>query len=204
MGCAYNRNLRKGRSKITVKYEIKMKELLQLFWAFFKIGSLTFGGGYAMLPMLEREISVKYKWATLEELVDYFAIGQCTPGVIAVNTATFVGYKRRGVVGGIVATLGVITPSIIIITSIASILELIMGNAVVQHAFSGISVAVCALMVQSVIKMGKSGIKDIFGAVIALLSFGVSMFLKVSPIIIVLCAGVCGAVYRTLTVKGDK
>ncbi|MBQ3593435.1 MAG: chromate transporter [Clostridia bacterium] len=179
-----------------------MKELLQLFWAFFKIGSLTFGGGYAMLPMLERELADRYKWVTLEEIVDYFAIGQCTPGVIAVNTATFVGHKKRGVIGGIVATLGVITPSLIIITAIASVLELVMGNAVVQHAFSGISVAVCALMVQSVIKMGKSGIKNIFGIVVALASFCASMFLKVSPIIIVLCAGVCGAVYKA--VKGEK
>ena len=180
-----------------------MKELLLLFWAFFKIGSLTFGGGYAMLPMLEREISVKYKWATLEELVDYFAIGQCTPGVIAINTATFVGYKRRGVIGGIIATLGVVTPSIIIITAIASILELIMGNAVVQHAFAGISVAVCALMMQSVIKMGKSGIKDIFGIVVTLLSFCASLFFGVSPIIIVLCAGILGAAYKAVK-EGKK
>ena len=179
-----------------------MKELLQLFWAFFKIGSLTFGGGYAMLPMLERELADRYKWVTLEEIVDYFAIGQCTPGVIAVNTATFVGHKKRGVIGGIVATLGVITPSLIIITAIASVLELVMGNAVVQHAFSGISVAVCALMVQSVIKMGKSGIKNIFGIVMSVAAFCASMFLKVSPIIIVLCAGVCGAVYKA--VKGEK
>lgn len=181
-----------------------MKELLQLFWAFFKIGSLTFGGGYAMLPMLERELADRYKWVTLEELVDYFAIGQCTPGVIAVNTATFVGYKRKGAAGGILATLGVITPSIIIITAIASVLELIMGNTVVQHAFSGISVAVCALMVQSVIKMGKSGIKNIFGAVTALLAFCSSVFLKISPIIIVVCAGIAGAVYMSLTKKGEK
>lgn len=181
-----------------------MKEFLQLFWAFFKIGSLTFGGGYAMLPMLERELVVRYKWVTLEELVDYFAIGQCTPGVIAVNTATFVGYKKKGVIGGIFATLGVITPSIIIITAIASVLQLIMGNAVVQHAFAGISVAVCALMVQSVIKMGKSGIKNTFGVIIALLSFCASVFFKVSPIIIVICAGVAGAVYKAVTAKGDK
>ena len=92
-----------------------MKVLFDLFRAFFTIGALTFGGGYAMLPMLEREIVVKHKWCKQEDLLNYFAIGQCTPGIIAVNTATFVGYKVKGIIGGIIATLGVVTPSIVII-----------------------------------------------------------------------------------------
>ena len=95
-----------------------MKELLKLFLAFAKIGAVTFGGGYAMLPILQRDIVAKHKWATEDELLDYFAIGQCTPGVIAVNTATFVGYKNKGILGGIFATLGVVFPSIVIITII--------------------------------------------------------------------------------------
>ena len=100
-----------------------MHELWELYRSFFTIGALTFGGGYAMLPMLERELVEKHRWVTQEEILNYFAIGQCTPGVIAVNTATFVGYKLRKVVGGIVATLGVISPSIVIIVTIAALLS---------------------------------------------------------------------------------
>ena len=136
-----------------------MKVLFDLFRAFFTIGALTFGGGYAMLPMLEREIVSKHKWATNEELLNYFAIGQCTPGVIAVNTATFVGYKVKGVIGGIVATLGVVAPSILIITVIAMVLQNFMDIVWVQHAFAGIRVAVCALITISVVKLFKSNVK---------------------------------------------
>ena len=178
-----------------------IKELALLYAAFFRIGLFTFGGGYAMLPMLEREIVEKYKWANMEEIMNYFAIGHCTPGVIAVNTATFIGYNRKGIVGGIAATLGVISPSLIIISLIASVLEMVMGYTAVQHAFAGISVAVCALLVQSLVKMGKSGIKNIFGAVLAPAAFCASLFLGVSPIIIVVSAGVAGIVYNVIKEK---
>ena len=135
-----------------------MKELLTLFGLFFKIGIMTFGGGYAMLPMLERELVTKHNFVTTEEILDYFAVGQCTPGVIAVNTATFIGYKRKGIIGGIFTTLGVITPSLIIISLLATVLQALAGNSIVENAFAGISVAVSALIVQAVIKMTKSGI----------------------------------------------
>lgn len=105
-----------------------MKELISLYWAFFRIGGLTFGGGLTMLPMLKYELVEKNGWVTEEELIDCYAIGQCTPGIIAVNTATFVGYKKRGVIGGIISTLGMISPSIVIITLIALCLEQFMDN----------------------------------------------------------------------------
>ena len=105
-----------------------MKLYLELFWAFFQIGALTFGGGYAMLPMIQKEIVEKHNWATDDEIIDYFAIGQLTPGVIAVNTATFVGYKTKGTLGGIIATLGVVTPSVMIITIIAASLKGILSG----------------------------------------------------------------------------
>ena len=111
-----------------------MQILWTLYRAFFMIGALTFGGGYAMLPMLEREIVAKHKWATQEEILDYFAIGQCTPGIIAVNTATFVGYKQKGIIGGIVATLGVVSPSIVIIMVIAAVLTNFMDARPVPPA----------------------------------------------------------------------
>ena len=122
-----------------------MKELFDLFWTFCKIGALTFGGGYAMLPLIQREIVENKKWSTEKEILDYYAVGQCTPGVIAVNTATFIGYKLRGIIGGIVATLGVIFPSIVIILIIATFLQNFADLAIVQSAFAGIRVAVVAL-----------------------------------------------------------
>ena len=178
-----------------------MKELIKLFFTFFRIGAFTFGGGYAMLPMLEREIVVKNKWATMDEIMDYFAIGQCTPGIIAVNTATFIGYKQKKIPGGIIATLGVVAPSVIIISLIATILHGISDNPIVQHAFTGIGVAVCAILLQAIIKLAKSGVKDTFTLIVALCSLCLSLFLKLSPIIIVVLVGIAGIVYKSSTAK---
>ena len=132
-----------------------MKELLKLFLIFAKIGSFTFGGGYAMLPMIQREIVDKNGYATEQEVLDYYAIGQLTPGVIAVNVATFIGMKRKGMLGAAFATFGVVFPSIVIITAIALILRNFMDIQLVQYAFSGIRVAVIALIVKTVITVTK-------------------------------------------------
>ena len=172
-----------------------MKVLFDLFRAFFTIGALTFGGGYAMLPMLEREIVSKHKWATSEELLNYFAIGQCTPGVIAVNTATFVGYKVKGVIGGIVATLGVVTPSILIITVIALVLQNFMDILWVQHAFAGIRVAVCALITISVVKLFKSNVKQHWHIALAIIAFVVVALLKLSPVYVVVACAVLSFIF---------
>ena len=117
-----------------------MKQYWELFLAFARVGVMTFGGGYAMIPILEREIVDKHGWATEEELMDYYAVGQCTPGIIAVNTATFIGYKLLGAPGGIVATLGVIFPSVVIITVIAGVLKTFAEVPAVKSAFAGIRV----------------------------------------------------------------
>ena len=137
-----------------------MKELIDLFLTFARIGGLTFGGGYAMLPIIQKEVVEKRKWATEQEVADYYAIGQCTPGVIAVNTATFIGYKNKGILGGIVATLGVVFPSIIIISIIAMFISNFADLEVVKYAFSGIRVCVCVLIINAVIKLGKTSIID--------------------------------------------
>ena len=137
-----------------------MREIIKLFLAFAKIGAVTFGGGYAMLPILQRDIVKKHGWATDEELVDYFAIGQCTPGIIAVNTATFIGYKQKGVWGGIFATLGVIFPSIVIISIIAAFITNYAELPVVRYAFNGIRVCVCILILNVVLKLSKSSLVD--------------------------------------------
>lgn len=178
-----------------------MKELFTLFGLFFKIGIMTFGGGYAMLPMLERELVIKKKYVTMEEIMDYFAVGQCTPGVIAVNTATFIGYKRKGIAGGIFATIGVVTPSVLIITLLASVLQLIAGNEITRHAFAGISVAVCALIVQAILKLAKSGIKNAFTLGIAVAAFVSSFVFGVSPILVIVVSAVVGVIIKRIVDK---
>ena len=172
-----------------------MKVLFDLFRAFFTIGALTFGGGYAMLPMLEREIVTKRSWVTNEELLNYFAIGQCTPGIIAVNTATFVGYKIKGVIGGIAATLGVVAPSMVIITIIAMVLEHFMDIIWVQNAFAGIRVAVCALITVSVVKLFKSNVKQHWHIALAIIAFVVVALLKLSPVYVVVACAVLSFIF---------
>ena len=179
-----------------------MKELLDLFFTFARIGGLTFGGGYAMLPMLQKEVVEKRGWATNEELMDYYAIGQCTPGIIAVNTATFIGNKTRGVLGGIVATLGVVFPSLIIITIIAAFISNFAELAIVKHAFAGIRVCVFVLILNAVVKLGKSSIKDAVTLGIFLVVLVGSLLLDVSPIIFVLFAAVIGILAQVMLKKG--
>ena len=139
----------------------KMKIYLDLFLSFFKIGALTFGGGYAMLPMFKRELVEKHGWCTEEDILDYYAIAQCTPGVIAVNTASFIGFRKKGVLGAICATLGVVCPSILIITVIAAFISSFADNKYVKYAFEGIRVAVCALVSVTVYGLFKKNVKDI-------------------------------------------
>ena len=170
-------------------------KLFDLFLTFARIGGLTFGGGYAMLPMLQKEVVENKKCATEEELLDYYAVGQCTPGVIAVNVATFIGQKLRGVIGGIVATLGVVAPSFVIILLLATLINHFAEYAVVAHALAGIRVAVAALIVSAIVKLWKKGIKDALGVVIFGVVVLLSLVLNVSPIIIVVIAMLFGILY---------
>ena len=163
-----------------------------LYLTFARIGVCTFGGGYAMLPILQREVVENRHWATEDELMDYYAIGQCTPGVIAVNTSTFIGCKTHGILGGIAATAGMITPSLIIITIIAAFIQQFAHLAVVQHAFAGIRIAVCALVLQSVWKMAKKGVVDVPTSVILLVTFAAVAFFGVSPVVMVIVAAIAG------------
>ena len=176
-----------------------MREYLELVVAFFKVGILTFGGGYAMLPMLQREIIEKRKWATEDEILNYYAIGQCTPGIIAVNTATFIGNKQKGVLGGFLATLGIILPSLIIITLIASLLQNFSDIVAVQHALAGVRVAVVVLVAYSVVKLMKSAVKDGIGWLIFLLTFAVAVIFDLSPVLIVVVAGAAGVLAKHFT-----
>lgn len=179
-----------------------MNIYLDLFVTFAKVGVCTFGGGYAMLPILQREVVEKKGWATDEELSDYYAIGQCTPGIIAVNTATFIGHKYKGIPGGILTTLGVIFPSIVIISVIAAFLSNFADIPVVRHALNGVNACVVALIANSVIKLGKSSIKDHVTAGIFLAALVLAFFFGLSPVIIVVCAGLAGYVARRLAGLG--
>ena len=181
-----------------------MKTLLQLFLIFARIGGFTFGGGYAMLPMLQKELVENKGWTTNEELMDYYAIGQCTPGIIAVNVATFVGYKTKGIIGGIFATLGVITPSLIIVGIIAAFISGFQDYEVVQWAFSGIRAAVVALILSAMWKIAKKSIVDIFAFVIFLLVAVLSYCTDISPAVFVIVAGVCGLILNGTGIRKPK
>ena len=181
-----------------------MKMLLKMFFAFAKIGAVTFGGGYAMLPILQRDIVNKHGWATDEELMDYFAIGQCTPGVIAVNTATFIGMKQRGFWGAVFATLGVVSPSVLILTIIAAFVTNYADIPAVAHAFSGIRACVCVLILNAVLKLRKGALKDKWTYMIFGVVFALSLFLDVSTAILVVLSGVAGLVIKNLSKEEVK
>ena len=167
-----------------------MSELFDLFKTFCRIGGLTFGGGYAMLPMLEKEVVENRKWATSEELLDYYAVGQTTPGIIAVNTATFIGYKVKGIMGALFATMGVVFPSLVIIMIIATSLQSFSKYEVVQNAFSGVAV----LILNAIIKLWKNSVIDKVGIVIFALTFICGALLKISSIYIVISAAILGLI----------
>ena len=179
-----------------------MKELIDLFIAFAKVGVMTFGGGYAMIPILEREIVDKRGWASSEELMDYYAVGQCTPGVIAVNTATFIGQKRRGIMGGIIATLGVVFPSLVIITLIAGILTIFAEIPQVEQAFAGIRVCVCVLIFNAVTKLWKKSVTDKATLTLCLLVFILSVFLDISPAVFVILCAAAGILFTKVGLRG--
>ncbi len=169
-----------------------MEELWKLFIVFCRIGAFTFGGGYAMLPLIQKEVVEKNHWATDEEVMDYYAIGQCTPGIIAVNTATFIGFKQRGIIGAIAATCGVVFPSVVIISIIAAYLTNFEDYAVVQHAFGGIRVAVAALILNTIVKMWRTSVKDWLGIIIFSGSFLAVAFFNISPIPVVVISALLG------------
>lgn len=175
--------------------------LLELFWSFFKVGLFTFGGGYAMIPLLQAELIERKKWLTEDEIMDYYSIGQCTPGIIAVNVSTFTGYKLKGIAGALVATAGIIAPSLIIIMTLANILNIFFDNPYVVHAFTGIRVVVIALMLDVVFGMWKKNIKDKYQWLIFILAAAVMIFLSLSPVWVVAGAAVFGLFMQRKTKK---
>ena len=181
-----------------------MNEYLDLFLPFARIGGFTFGGGYAMLPMLQKEVVEARHWATEAELMDYYAIGQCTPGIIAVNTATFVGYKTKGVLGGIAATLDVVSPSMVIITLIAAFIQGFADIPAVAHAFAGIRACVCVLILNAVLKLLKSSVVDKPTAAIYAVVAILAVVTNLSPVIFVQVAGGMGILLKVRKEAGKQ
>lgn len=180
----------------------KNVSLKELYITFFKIGLFTFGGGYAMLPIIEREVVNNKKWINYDELLDYYAVSQSTPGIIMVNVATFIGYKEKGLIGAIVSTLAVISPSLIIIGLIASIIENFATIPSVKSALKGISAGITAIMISSIIKLGKSTIKDITSIILCIIGFSVSYFTNINIILVIVFGIAFGIVkYKLLGVK---
>ena len=177
-----------------------MKELLDLYLAFLKIGCVNFGGGYAMLPLLEKDLVKQRGWTTMDHLRDYFAVGQCTPGIIALNVSTFIGYNRKKIPGAVAATLGFVTGPIIIILIIAAFLTNFADLEIVQHAFAGIRVCVCVLIVQAIMKLWKKSVVDPLSFCVFLVIFlvmaGTQFFPYSAPAaLLVIAAGVFGILF---------
>jgi chromate transporter len=169
-----------------------MRGLLEVFWVFFKIGILTFGGGYTMLPLLQKDVVQKLHWVTHEELIDYYAISQSLPGIIAVNTAMLVGYRRGKIPALVAAAFGVAAPSILIILTIASFIQNFSELESVRHAFNGIRVAVSVLILNTTISMWKSSVKDKTCVAIFLTALLVSTWVSVSPLFPVIAGAAVG------------
>lgn len=176
---------------------------LELFFSFAKIGLLTFGGGLAMLPMLKYELVTKRGWVTEDEIMDYYAIGQCTPGIIAVNVATFIGYKKGKLLGGIIATLGMITPSVLIILLLASLLTNFMSYPLVASALVGIRGVVCALLLQTVIILTRNSVTNLFTLLVFLAVLAAGFFFGAPSVLIVICAGGLGVLVHARK-KGEQ
>lgn len=175
-----------------------MRGLWEIFFSFFKMSSVTFGGGYAMLPILQREIVVKKKWMTEEKIIDYYAISQGLPGIIAVNVAVFIGKERKGVLGGIAGALGIVGPCLFIITFIAAFLSNFQDNPIVKNAFSGIAVCVSALILNSVIALWKKGVVDKIGLIVFAVVFIGILLTGLSPIVLIVASAIFGIISKKI------
>lgn len=176
-----------------------MKEIFELYLAFLKIGAVNFGGGYAMLPLLERDLVQDRGWTTTQDLTDYFAIGQCTPGLIALNVSTFIGSRRKGIPGAIAATVGFVTVPIVIILIIATFLQGFAHYPVVQNAFAGIRVCVCVLIIQAILRLWNKSVIDktslaLYIGVFLMTALSGVLPLAIPAAVLVIISGILGVI----------
>ena len=182
----------------------KFRKALKLFLVFFKIGAFTFGGGYAMISLIQKEACDKKKWISEQDIFEIIAIAESTPGPIAINSATFIGYKVAGTLGSVFATLGVVTPSFIIILLISYILRQFESIKAVRYAFSGIRAGVLALIIKALISMYKQCPKDIFSYILAGAAFVVSAFFEINALYIILSCAALGLSYSLVMQRRAK
>lgn len=186
-------------------FKQKAKTCLELFCAFFKIGLFTFGGGYAMIPLIQREAVEKKKWITDADMLDIIAIAESTPGPIAINSSTFIGYQTAGVISSACATMGVVLPSFLIIFTLSSIIRQFTENVYVQYAFFGIRAGVLALIVKALITMIKQCPKNVFSYVIAALAFIATTFFSINVLYVIIASALIGLIWSlTIAKGGDK
>lgn len=186
-----------------------LKILFEIYWTFFKIGAVTFGGGISMLPIIDRELCQKKGWLTQDELIDYYAIGQATPGIIAVNVATFCGHKLKGSLGAAVSTLAVVTPSVIVISLLASCINTIDQVPLIKKALMGVNVAVAANLTYSIIKLSGKTVASAFSLLLFAAAFALVFFFKVNVILVIFSSALLGiAIYllkeRMARAKGSS
>ncbi len=173
-----------------------LRDIFSLFSIFFRVGAFTFGGGYAMIPILEREFVTRRGWISEDDMLNYIAISQSTPGVIAVNMATFIGFRRCGFWGSLAATVGVVLPSLVIISLIATFVTNFSDNFYVAKALRGINIAVAVILVSAVINIGNKSIVDIIGLILAILAFIAVAFFGINSIWIIIAALICGIAFK--------
>lgn len=180
-----------------------IREIFEIFWVFFKMSSVTFGGGYAMLPILQREVVDKHNWMTHERIIDYYAVSQALPGIIAINVSVFIGKERKGFWGGVAGALGMVSPCLVIISIIAAFLSNFQEVPLVRHAFAGVTICVAALILDAVIGLWKKAVVNLFGVFIFIISFSALLFLNTSPIILVVASASIGILFNTFKKRGD-
>ncbi|HHV95195.1 MAG TPA: chromate transporter [Clostridiaceae bacterium] len=181
----------------------KFKQFFEIFITFFKIGSFTFGGGYAMIPLIEREVVYNKGWVSTEDIIDYFAICESIPGAIAINSAALIGYKTAGRKGSIAAVIGVVLPSFIIINIIAAFFTRFQYNPIVQAAFKGIRSAVVGLVGKAAFKIGKSSIKDKIGLIITIITVILVVFFDIHAILAIIGGAAFGLLNHYIRLRNS-
>lgn len=187
-----------------MKNKINLKLMLALFWTFFKIGAFTFGGGYAMIPLIKKETVENKKWISEDDILEIVAIAESTPGPIAINAATFVGQRTMGFFGALAATVGIVLPSFAIITVIAVFLKEFSHLKPVKYAFKGISAAVPALILTALVSMGKKALDSVFAVTVAILALAAVLFFEVSAIVVMIACAILGALYHFFIITHRK
>ena len=188
---------KKGRNRA-------VRQCLGLFWEFFKIGLFTIGGGMAMIPQIQQVVVKDREWLTEEEMVDCIAVSQAMPGVIAINSATYIGKRTQGIWGAIAATLGVVMPSFLIILIVVTLLGAVGENQYVTGAFTGIKAAVCGLILVTTVRLGKQILRTVFQWVLAIAALIVIAVFGVTAVWAILAGALLGILYQSIKMRRQR